>query len=134
PQLPLLDSLDCKNVTGDRGSRRDVQIDAAAIDDLDVDHPALLPPLRSGLLRMQLVSLDDALDELVADDVLVAETDERDAVDPPEDVLDLNQARCLLARQVDLRDVAGDDDLRAEPEARQEHLHLLGARVLRLVE
>ena len=37
-------------------------------------------------------------------------------------------------RQVDLRDVAGDDHLRAEPEPRQEHLHLLGRRVLGLVE
>ena len=31
-------------------------------------------------------------------------------------------------------DVAGDDRLGAEAEARQEHLHLLGGRVLRLVE
>ncbi len=37
-------------------------------------------------------------------------------------------------RQVDLGDVAGHDHLRAEPEAGQEHLHLLGRRVLRLVE
>ena len=55
-------------------------------------------------------------------------------VDRAEDVLHLDQAGRLLARQVDLRDVAGDDDLRAEAEPRQEHLHLLGARVLRLVE
>ena len=40
----------------------------------------------------------------------------------------------LVARQVDLRHVAGDDDLRAEAEPRQEHLHLLGRGVLRLVE
>ena len=32
----------------------------------------------------------------------------------------------LVARQVDLRHVAGHDDLRAEAEPRQEHLHLLG--------
>ena len=36
--------------------------------------------------------------------------------------------------QVDLGHVAGDDDLRAEPEPGQEHLHLLGRRVLRFVE
>ena len=36
--------------------------------------------------------------------------------------------------QIDLRDVAGDHRLRAEAETRQEHLHLLGGRVLRLVE
>ena len=40
----------------------------------------------------------------------------------------------MLARQVDLRDVAGDDHLRVEAEPGEEHLHLLGARVLRLVE
>ena len=37
-------------------------------------------------------------------------------------------------RQVDLRDVAGDHHLAAEPEPREEHLHLLGRRVLRLVQ
>ena len=38
------------------------------------------------------------------------------------------------AGHVDLGDVAGHDHLRAEPDAGQEHLHLLGRRVLRLVE
>ena len=51
-----------------------------------------------------------------------------------EDVAHVDEARPLLARQVDLRDVARDDDLRAEAEARQEHLHLLRRGVLRLVE
>ena len=46
----------------------------------------------------------------------------------------LDQPRRLLSRQVDLRDVSGDDHLRAEAEAGQEHLHLLRRRVLRLVE
>ena len=35
---------------------------------------------------------------------------------------------------VDLGGVAGDDHLRPEPDAGEEHLHLLGRRVLRLVE
>src|SRR6185503_9326736 len=95
---------------------------------------ALPAALRARLLRVELVGLDDPLDELVADDVLVAEADEGDALDRAEDVLDLDQAGRLLAREVDLGDVAGDDDLRAEAEPRQEHLHLLRARVLRLVE
>ena len=36
--------------------------------------------------------------------------------------------------EIDLGDVAGDDDLGPESEAREEHLHLLGRGVLRLVE
>ena len=36
--------------------------------------------------------------------------------------------------EVDLGRVAVDDGLRAEPDAREEHLHLLGRRVLRLVQ
>ena len=35
--------------------------------------------------------------------------------------------------QVDLRDVAGDHGLGADADAREEHLHLLGRRILRLV-
>ena len=38
------------------------------------------------------------------------------------------------AGQVDLGDVAGDDDLGAEAEPGEEHLHLLGRGVLRLVQ
>ena len=36
--------------------------------------------------------------------------------------------------QIDLRDVAGDHHLGVEAEPREEHLHLLGGRVLRLIE
>ena len=51
-----------------------------------------------------------------------------------DDLQRLDQARRFGLRQIDLRDVAGDDRLRSEPEARQEHLHLLGRGVLRFVE
>ena len=101
-------------------------VDAAPVLDLDLDHH--LRRCGAGLLGVLLVRLDDPLHELVPDDVLVAEAHEADAVDDAEDVLHLDQAGRLLARQVDLRDVAGDDDLRAEAEPRQEHLHLLGRR------
>ena len=89
---------------------------------------------RARALGVHVVGLDDPLHELVAHDVLAAEADELDALDPVEDVADDDQPRLLLARQVDLRDVAGHDHPRAEAEAREEHLHLLGRRVLRLVE
>src|SRR3954453_2282537 len=92
------------------------------------------PQPRRERARVVVVGLDDALDQAVAHDVLAAEADELDAVDLLEDVRDDDQARLLVARQVDLRDVARDDHLRAEPQPRQEHLHLLGRGVLRLVE
>src|SRR2546421_669860 len=86
----------------------------------------LSAPLGAGLLRVQPVRLDDPLDELVPDDVLVPETDESDAVERAEDVLYLDQSGRLVARQVDLSDVAGDDHLRAEAEASENELpHLL---------
>ena len=51
-----------------------------------------------------------------------------------EDLADHDQAGALIAGQIDLGDVAGDHHLRPEAEPGQEHLHLLRARVLRLVE
>ena len=42
--------------------------------------------------------------------------------------------RFRAAGKVDLSDIAGHDDLRAESQTRQEHLHLFGGGVLRLVE
>ena len=59
---------------------------------------------------MLLVRLDDPLYELVADDVLVPEANERDPLDLGQDVLHLDQPRSLVAREVDLRHVAGDDE------------------------
>src|ERR1700761_2322618 len=81
-----------------------------------------------------IVGGDDPLDEFVADHVLAAELDEGDVFDFVEDVADDHQAGALVARQVDLGDVAGHHHPRAEAEPGEEHLHLLGRRVLRLVE
>src|SRR5262245_4101239 len=76
----------------------------------------------------------DPLHELVAHHVLAAEADEVDVLDPGEDVAHLDQAGAGALLQVDLGDVPGDDELGAESEPGEEHLHLLGARVLCLVE
>src|SRR4051794_11258546 len=57
---------------------------------------------------------DDALDQLVPHHVLAAEADEVDVLDPGEDVAHFDQARARAALQVDLGDVPGDDELRAE--------------------
>ena len=59
---------------------------------------------------------------------------EVDVLDVGEDVAHDPQAATCVAGQVDLGDVAGDHDLRAEAEPGQEHLHLLGRGVLRLVQ
>ena len=52
----------------------------------------------------------------------------------PSRISDDDEPGRLVLRQVDLRDVAGDDHLRVEPEPGEDHLHLLGRGVLRLVE
>ncbi len=57
-----------------------------------------------------------------------------DVVDAVENLHGRAKARRRATRQVHLRDVARDNDFRAEPEPREEHLHLLGSGVLRLVE
>ena len=80
-----------------------------------------------------LVGVDDVLHDAVAHDVAAGEAHERQPVDAGEDLLEAEQARAP-AGHVDLGDVAGDDGLGAEPDAGEEHLHLLGRGVLRLVE
>src|SRR5712691_1063826 len=55
---------------------------------------------------------DDPLHQLVADDVLAAEADEVDVLDPGEDVAHLDQARPRALLQIDLGDVSGHDELR----------------------
>ncbi|MCY1296185.1 hypothetical protein D9M70_455600 [compost metagenome] len=57
-----------------------------------------------------------------------------DAAHVAQHMLRLHQAALLALGQVDLRDVAGDHRLGAEADPGQEHLHLLGRGVLRLVE
>src|SRR5581483_5575801 len=87
-----------------------------------------------GMSALLLVRVDDALHERVAYHVLALEHGERDAAHLLQDAIRLHEAALLAALQVDLRHVPGDDDLAAEAHAREEHLHLLGRGVLRLVE
>ena len=69
----------------------------------------------------------------MAHDVAPDEVHEREAVDAGEDAFEADEAAAATGH-VDLGRVAGDDRLGAEPDAGQEHLHLLGRGVLRLVE
>ena len=88
----------------------------------------------TGLGVVTLVGVDDLPDQLVPHHVGARQPGEVDVRDAVEDVLDHAQAAHLPLRQVDLGDVTRHHDLRPEPEAGEEHLHLLGRGVLRLVE
>ena len=62
------------------------------------------------------------------------QTADLDILDPVQHPDGLLQTADLVARQIDLRNIACNDDLRAEAEARQEHFHLLPRGVLCLVK
>ena len=72
------------------------------------------------------VGIDDRLDDAVTNHVLRGQLDELDPGYVVDDGADHPQPRSGIGRQVHLGDVAGDHHLRVEPEAGEEHLHLLG--------
>ena len=83
----------------------------------------------------RLVGLHDALHQRMAHDIAAASKKVKATPSTPRSTsIAWLQARLLAGRQVGLRDIAGDHRLRAEADARQEHLHLLDGGVLRLVE
>src|SRR5208282_2414320 len=88
----------------------------------------------SFLSAMFLVGRDDALDERMPDHVALAELNDRNAFDVFQNTMSFQQAGMFVRRQINLRLVAGDDRFRAVAEAGEKHQHLLGRRVLRLVE
>src|SRR5713226_9205486 len=100
--------------------------------------PAPGQPLRACRVVLacvvSLVGVHDVGHQLVPDDIVTSQPGEINIVDAVQYVLDQAQAAQLTGRQVDLRDVSGDDDPGAKAEPGQEHLHLLGRSVLRLVE
>ena len=93
---------------------------------------ALTSPATAAQVR--LVGPDDLAHEIVAHDVALREGDAADALDAVEDAHGLDQAGFRARRQVDLAGIAGDDHARALAQAGEEHLHLHGGGVLRLVE
>ena len=82
-----------------------------------------------------LVGVDDVADQPVPDDVGGGAAGRSATSSMPSRMSSTTRSPDLVpAGQVDLGDVAGDHDLGAEAEPGQEHLHLLGRGVLRLVE
>src|SRR5688500_17725232 len=81
-----------------------------------------------------LVSLDDAPDDRVADNVGGSEADHADAFDPAQAGDRVDQpAVGVAAGDVDLLRVAADHHAAVLAETGQEHLHLLAGGVLPLV-
>ncbi len=70
----------------------------------------------------------------MADHVPLVEVDEGDPLHGAHDTLRFDEARDPAGREIDLGDVARDHGAGAEADSREEHLHLLRRRVLRLVE
>ncbi len=68
------------------------------------------------------------------DNVVFGQKNDGDVLEVVETMDRVDQAALQVAGQIDLRDVAGDDDLRAVAHAREEHLHLSDRRVLPFVE
>src|SRR5580704_14832420 len=101
---------------------------------------AAFPPARPGRGELTfvgvvaLVRVDDLAHQPVPDDIMAGQPREVDVLDAVEDVLDDTQPADLAGRQVYLGHVAGDHHLRAEAQPGEEHLHLLGRGVLRLVQ
>jgi hypothetical protein len=81
-----------------------------------------------------LVGEDDGLDERVADDIFFGEEMHGNALHIAEGGGGFDEAAEFVAGEVDLGDIAGDNATGTDAEAGEEHEHLLGGGVLRLVE
>ena len=80
------------------------------------------------------VGFDDTLDEFMADNVLFLEFDFADSLYAFQDLHGLYETGGRCRRQVDLCHVSGNDHFCIHSEAGEEHLDLVGRRVLRFVE
>ena len=98
-----------------------------------VEYLSLHGPEHSLPSLVRLISLDDLANDRMPDDVGVSEMDKRDIVDAAENVLDIREPRSL-PRKVALARIARHDEFGIESQSRQEHLHLLGRRILSLVK
>src|SRR5687768_4432856 len=81
-----------------------------------------------------LIGIDDTLHQRMAHDVARLKIGKSDAAHTLEHLPCLIQPTLIAARQVDLRDIAGNHRAAAETDTSQEHFHLFRRGVLRLVE
>ena len=81
PELAVLDPLGAQHARARARPRRASSTSSPLRFSTSTDSIASPAPFGARLLRVLAVGLDDPLHELVADDVLVAEADERDPVD-----------------------------------------------------
>src|SRR5262249_35157533 len=81
-----------------------------------------------------IVSLNYHLHQVMAHYILLVKINEIDSVYVSYYALGLDKSRPAAGGQVDLRDVAGDDRLRSEPDSGEKHLHLFRRGVLRFVQ
>ena len=86
------------------------------------------------LLVVALVSLDNALHEIVANDIPFFKFYLADAFHIVEHTQSLHKTRLHGARQVDLSNIAGNNHFGAHTQTGEEHLDLVGCGVLRLIE
>src|SRR5215207_420433 len=80
------------------------------------------------------VGVHNTHDEITSHDVVALEAHKGDALDPGELRPCVLEAASLPKGKVHLGGVSRYDHLGTEPEAREEHLHLLSGGVLRLIE
>ena len=81
-----------------------------------------------------IIRFDDVLNQFMTHDVALVKVYETDAVNVAKDIPHFDQPRDAVRRKINLGNVAGHYGLGIEAEPGQEHLHLFGRRVLRLVE
>ena len=96
------------------------------------DSSLLRPPRRR--LRSLFVRPHNFHDQRMSHDVGFSQTDRGKAGDVLQSHQGVDQPASRVRRQVNLRFVSGDDDLRTGSHPRQKHLHLRNGRVLGFVE
>ena len=80
------------------------------------------------------VGPDDPLHERVADHIPLVEVNEGNSFDPGKYGSGFHQTRDLSGRQVDLRNITGNNRFAVISDSREEHLHLLGRSVLGFIK